>query len=299
MDLGHFKTHNKFRRTLTGGVCEAHAVFLDEIFKSNAAVLNLQLTMLEERQYADQSGTYELPLRMVVSASNEFPQDESLGALYDRFLFRDRVQYIADRGNKRALLMAKASVAKKAQKFVPPCTITVDEWDAIAESVDAVTIPGAMIDKLLDFCDLLAKDGIVLSDRRSVKVLRALKAAAWLDGDSEVGLDALQVLRFCAWDTPEEQEKVLAACKTLDRSSTRKALDLIDGAIRTFRNMPQEPVARRNALGEVLVQMQEATANVKAMDDAGQFSKRGQAKVHRRMRELAEAGAAIKAAVRL
>lgn len=289
MDLAHFKKHNVFRRALANGACDAHGLFLDEIFKANGALLNTLLTLLEERQYADQSGSMSVPLRMAVSASNEFPQEAVLAALYDRFLFRCRVNYIALRGNKRDLLLRKAGQAKVAQAFTPPCTITVQEWDTIAADVDTVTVPEALIDKLLDFQNQLAKDGMLMSDRRSVKVLRAIKAAAWLDGDAEATVDHLHVLRFCAWDTPEELEKVNAAVKTLERSATRTALDEIDAALRTFNALPTEPNARNEALGNALTAITTTGHAIKARIAAGEFTKRGVEKVTRRAAELKKA----------
>lgn len=299
MDLGHFKTANQYRRVLGNGAADAHGLFLDEIFKANGALLNTLLTLLEERLYADQSGQHTVPLRMCVSASNEFPQEDVLAALYDRFLFRDRVAYITGRDNKRTLLCHKAATAKKAQSFTPPCTITVDEWDAIAADVDAVTMPEALIDKFLDFQDLLSKDGIVMSDRRSVKVLRAIKAAAWLDGESEASVDHLFVLRFCAWDTPEEQEKVLAAIKTLDRSVTRNALDQIDAALRAYRAMPTETKARNEALGSVISLITKTGKDIVEKRKTGAFSKRGIGKLDRRMAELQTAYKDLESQVRI
>lgn len=299
MDLAHFKSHNAFRRVLTGGAADAHGLFLDEIFKANGALLNTLLTLLEERQFADQSGTHQVPLRMAVSASNEFPQEDVLGALYDRFLYRDRVNYIDARDSKRKLLAAKAGLAKAAQGFAPPCKITIEEWDAIAADVDRVTIPEAIVEQLLDFQDALKVDGIVMSDRRLVKVLRALKAAAWLDGETEAGVDHLQVLRFTAWDTPSERETVIANCRALDRSATRETLDDIDAAMRSFRELPRNPEERNSEIGKVMSRIVAAGKRAKAAREEGRFSKRGAAKVDRRMAELRDVHQKLMGEVRL
>lgn len=300
MDLGHFKTHNAYKRVLGGGAASATGLFLDEIFKSNAAVLNTLLTLLEERQYSDQAhGQITVPLRFCCSASNEFPQEEILSALYDRFLFRDRVRYIQSRDAKRRLLSAKASTAKVNQKFTPPCTLTVEEWDRIAADVDKVELPEGLIDKFLDFQDLLARDGIVLSDRRSVKVLRAIKASAWLDGDAVATVDHLFVLRFCCWDTPEEQEKVQAACAKLEKSATRAALDEIDAALRVYRDLPVETEARNRELGNALALIVKTGKDIGKKKKAGAFGKRAQEKIGRRMAELQAAYKDLESQVRI
>jgi MoxR-like ATPase len=299
MDLAAFQAERVFKRVLKNGAADCHGLFLDEIFKSNGALLNTLLTLLEERQFSDGSGSVTVPLRMCVSASNEFPQEEVLAALYDRFLFRYRVRYIEHRSNKRRLLVAKASQAKKAQKFVPPCKITVDEWDTVAAEVDTVTIPDALVDKLLDFSDSLSKDGMVMSDRRSVKVLRAIKASAWLDGETSASVDHLQVLRYCAWDTPEEQIKVEAACQSLEKSGTRDCLDAIDSALRAFRSMPLDPEARTASLGTTVAAIKKAGEYVKGKYQGGELSARGKAKIERRMVELREAYRALESEIRI
>jgi len=301
MDLGHFKTHNQYQRVLPGGAAAATGLFLDEIFKANAAVLNTLLTLLEERQYEDQGhGRVDVPLRMAVAASNEFPQEDVLAALYDRFLFRDQVQPIQARVNQKRLILSRVSKSKAAQKFVPPCSLTVAEWDRIREDVEAVEVPEGVVDKFLDFRELLAKDGITISDRRSVKLWQAVKASAWLDGEAEASVDHLFVLRFICWDTPEEREKVIAACQKLDKSATREALNQIDEALRAYRNLPTEHGEHRNReLNKALVLIIQTGKAVAAKRRDGAFTKRADAKVGRRIDELTAAYRDIESQVQL
>jgi MoxR-like ATPase len=287
MDLGHFKSHNVYRRVLGGGAAAATGLFLDEIFKSNSAVLNTLLTLLEERQYSDQgNGTVNVPLRFCCSASNEFPQEEILAALYDRFLFRNQVQSIQSEDNLVKLILSRVSKRKAAQKFAPPCTITVEEWDRIRDSVEDVVVSEALVRKYAEFKRLLDAEGIVISDRRSVKLWLGVKAAAWLDGDTEATVDHLHVLRFICWHTPEQREKVLAACNKLDKSATKAALDEIDAALRTYRSLPTETSARDAALGPTLTLITKTGKAISAKRKAGAFGKRAAEKIGRRMAEL-------------
>jgi MoxR-like ATPase len=236
LDLRRFQHEGVVTRVAAGGLCEAEVVFLDETFKGNSLVLNSLLTLLEERQYEDQAGRRELPVRAVFGASNEFPEDESLGALWDRFLVRDMVAYIESDETWTHLLLAKATLDKASQRFVPPCRISLDEWDAVAAEVDAVTIDRAVIDAFRGVKSKLAAEGIVISDRRAVKALRLLKAAAWLDGEPAVTLDHLQALRFALWSTADERIKVLAVLATVERSEAGKLFVEIDGVLRRFRD---------------------------------------------------------------
>src|SRR5580765_757189 len=73
-----------------GMLPEASLVFLDELLNANSAILNSLLTVLNERVFRRGRETRRLPLLMVVGASNRLPEDDTLGALFDRFLLRVR-----------------------------------------------------------------------------------------------------------------------------------------------------------------------------------------------------------------
>ena len=87
VDIAAFR-EGHYRRNTAGMLPEAEIVFLDEIFKSNSAILNALLTLLNERKFVSGSDTIECPLISVFGASNEVPTDETLGAIFDRFLLR-------------------------------------------------------------------------------------------------------------------------------------------------------------------------------------------------------------------
>src|SRR5260370_40402019 len=69
---------------------EAELVFLDEVFKSNSAILNALLTLLNERRLTSGGQVLSSPLISAFGASNEVPSDDALTAIYDRFLVRIR-----------------------------------------------------------------------------------------------------------------------------------------------------------------------------------------------------------------
>src|SRR5262245_51812449 len=79
--------------TVTSGMLpEAEFAFLDELFNANSAILNNLLTVLNERLYRRGREVVRLPLLSLFSASNHLPEDDALGALFDRFLLRCRVE---------------------------------------------------------------------------------------------------------------------------------------------------------------------------------------------------------------
>src|SRR5580704_10335040 len=89
----------------TGMLPEAEFVFLDELFNANSAILNNLLTVLNERVYRRGAEVHQLPLLSLFAASNALPEDESLRALFDRFLLRCHIENL-DREAMPRLLSA-------------------------------------------------------------------------------------------------------------------------------------------------------------------------------------------------
>ena len=87
VDIAAFRD-GVYRRNTAGMMPEAEIVFLDEVFKSNSAILNALLTLLNERKFTSGGQVIKCPLISVFAASNEVPSDETLTAIFDRFLVR-------------------------------------------------------------------------------------------------------------------------------------------------------------------------------------------------------------------
>src|SRR5687768_10538706 len=87
VDIAAFR-EGHYRRNTAGMLPEAEIVFLDEVFKSNSAILNALLTLLNERKFTSGGQVLRVPLISVFAASNEVPGDETLNAIFDRFLLR-------------------------------------------------------------------------------------------------------------------------------------------------------------------------------------------------------------------
>src|SRR6188472_3900601 len=76
----------RYIRREQGKLPTARLAFLDEIFKSNSAILNILLTIINERKFY-QDGTPEaVPLKILFAATNEVPEQGELAALKDRFV---------------------------------------------------------------------------------------------------------------------------------------------------------------------------------------------------------------------
>src|SRR5262245_17838855 len=87
VDIKAFR-EGTFVRRVEAMLPDAEIVFLDEIFKSNSAILNALLSILNERRFFTGSATIKVPLCSLYGATNEVPNDDALGAIFDRFLVR-------------------------------------------------------------------------------------------------------------------------------------------------------------------------------------------------------------------
>jgi MoxR-like ATPase len=89
VSVSKLKDEDVYERCVEGFLPEATVVFLDEIWKAGPAIQNALLTVINERIYQNGRHTIQLPMKMLIAASNELPaEDEGLEALWDRFLVR-------------------------------------------------------------------------------------------------------------------------------------------------------------------------------------------------------------------
>lgn len=274
---------DRAERSTAGMLPDTEVAFLDETFKGNASVLNAMLSVLNERLYKGQP----CPLRFAVGASNELPDEDILAALYDRFLVRYVVDYVAGETNWIDMLAARPT-------FTAPCTLTLAEWDAAVADVRNVTVPRAVLEQLLKLKKQLADEGIVASDRRWIQLMGLLQAAAWLDGEPAVCLDHLGVLRHGLWTKPEERDKVNAILAAVDKSAVKRALDTIDGALRLYANRPADQAEYYKQVPELADALIKAAKDVKLMAQTG-LSKAALRRIEPRMAELKAAHESVKA----
>ena len=162
----------------TGMLPEADIAFLDEVFLGSTAILNTMLGLLNERVFRRGHTRITCPLRICVGASNALPQEESLAAFADRFLVRVFVDSIPDT-RLEELLEGGWSLSN-----IPLVeTASIADLDTLSEAVRTADMT-AVRPLLAQAIRLLRHNGIVLSDRRVVKIQRLLAAAAVLAGRS-------------------------------------------------------------------------------------------------------------------
>lgn len=193
-----------------GMLPEAALVFLDELLNANSAILNSLLTVLNERVFRRGKETRPLPTLMVIGASNRLPDDDALGALFDRFLMRVRCDNVpADRLPE----VLDAGWQLDLGRVAPERKMRIDDLRRLHKLLGDVDLSAAR-PVFTEAVRRLRQAGIAVSDRRAVKLQRLAAASALICGRWQAMRADLWVLRYI-WDTEEQQEVIAAIADDL------------------------------------------------------------------------------------
>jgi len=216
--------NDKFKRITDNKLPEAEIAFLDEIFKCNEPTLNILLPLINEKLFFNDGCPTEVPLITLFAASNEFPEEDSLMALYDRMMFRMYVGYIGDTENKMAMFKG---FLNNNQNQVQITKITLEELKLLRSAIDKIEIEDSLLNEYISLMNALLQDGIIISDRRQNECLKVLRASALLDKRNKVELRDFQSLRDVLWNEIEDIEKIDKILRERVVSPYKKEYNLI------------------------------------------------------------------------
>lgn len=207
VDIAAFR-EGRYQRRTEGMLPQAEIVFLDEVFKSNSAILNALLSLLNERRFTSGGQVMKVPLLSAFGASNEVPTDETLTAIFDRFILRIRsdnldayhFQGLLEKGIENEIMgLTDAEVAPMA---------TAQELSALHRNFgERMRFREAFFSAYKGLVFQIRAEGVSLSDRRVVKLLKLFAASAYLDGRSEPDAGDFFVLKH-VWNN-EDQAAIL------------------------------------------------------------------------------------------
>ncbi|MGL6076481.1 MAG: AAA family ATPase [Fimbriiglobus sp.] len=216
----------KYIRRKEGKLPTAKLVFLDEIFKSNSAILNILLTIINEKKFYQDGIPEPVPLRVMFAATNEIPEQGELAALKDRFVLKvqsrsvqdDHFTELIDAGlqgesykglNQKPWAEGHASLDDflKANRYLTHL-FSQRTPDAKGEEVNdrELFFPAEVFREFQRLVKTLVReDKIFISDRKLVKLYKLFRVRAWLFSGGTVSLDDLRLLAYLG-ETHQEIE---------------------------------------------------------------------------------------------
>jgi MoxR-like ATPase len=212
VDIGAFR-QGRYERRTEGMLPEAEVVFLDEVFKSNSAILNALLTLLNERRYTSGGHSLRCPLLSAFGASNEVPGDETLTAIYDRFILRIRNDNL-DAYHFQDLLQKGLDheVLQITDAQVQPLVAARELAELQRGLLQRTRFGEEFFSQYKGLVFQIRAEGVSLSDRRVVKLLKLFAASAYLDGRAQPDASDFFVLKH-VWNN-EDQAQILEAIVT-------------------------------------------------------------------------------------
>lgn len=208
--------NDQYVRNTAGYLPSASIAFLDEIFKSNSAILNSLLTILNERKFDNGNQRVPIPLMCVVAASNELPESEELDALYDRFLFRKQVYSVSDTSIDKLLALTPPTIVAggataMAASYCDDDKITSSLISSLHSQLSKVRLSpevASLIKKLRVYLRDENDPPIYLSDRRLVKIVNMLKIVSIVHNRKVVSPVDCLLLSHILWFHPEDQQRI-------------------------------------------------------------------------------------------
>ena len=223
LSIQELKDNGRYVRLTEGYLPTAQVVFLDEIWKAGPAILNTLLTVVNEKTFKNGSDIERVPMRLLVSASNELPDEDSgLEALYDRMLVRVFVNRIQNKQNFKSMLTTGTSQEAVIPKGLAITDIEYHQWQ---KELDKLELTDNSFNKLYELKTMLeetvkkqgsaSESDLYVSDRRWKKAVKLLKASAFFSGRDSVNPLDIMLLQDCLWHSPESRDVVRSVVKDL------------------------------------------------------------------------------------
>lgn len=222
----------RYLRRIQGKLPTAKLVFLDEIFKSNSAILNTLLTIINERKFYQDGVPLPVQLKILFGAANEIPEHTELGALRDRFCLKASCHSVQethffeliDAGlegqlnqtlNRKPWAEGHASLQDflKAHLYLSRLMARKDLCTDGKETSDRdLFFREDLLNEMRRVLRTIARENhVFISDRKIIKIYRLIRTYAWVLHGGAVEREDLRLLSYLG-DTREEvdvlEEKV-------------------------------------------------------------------------------------------
>jgi MoxR-like ATPase len=217
IDINQLREGRYLRRE-QGKLPTARLAFLDEIFKSNSAILNILLTIINEKKFYQDGVPQPVRLRVMFAATNEVPEQGELAALKDRFVLKaesrsvqdDYFADLIDAGlqsevhrslNQKPWMEGHCTLEDilKANRYL---TMQFGRRQRGGRNEDQgdrqLFFPAEVFKEFQRLVKTLVhgQDPIFISDRKLVKLYKLFRIRAWLFTGGTVSYDDLRLLTY-------------------------------------------------------------------------------------------------------
>src|SRR5262245_12802639 len=206
----------RYIRREQGKLPTARLAFLDEIFKSNSAILNILLTIINERKFYQDGQPQPVRLRVLFAATNEIPEQSELAALKDRFCLKaesrsvqeNHFTELVDAGiqgevyknlNQKPWMEDHATLEDvlKASRYLTYLFGRRHRAGREEQNDRQVYFPAEVFDEFQRLVKALVReDKIFISDRKLVKLYKLFRVRSWLFTGGTVSRDDLRLLAY-------------------------------------------------------------------------------------------------------
>ncbi|MEW6708743.1 MAG: AAA family ATPase [Candidatus Riflebacteria bacterium] len=211
VDIQQLK-EGKYLRKVEGHLPTSKIAFLDEIFKANSAILNVLLTVINERKYYQEGKPLPVPLVCMFAASNEIPDFGEFDALKDRFIIKAETMPVRDSCFHeliRSGIKFEARSHNREKPWRSDCTL--DDFVLIHDYLVSTVLPAAierddrnllgderMTTAFKALISVLADElKVEITDRKLIKLYKLILTQAFIFNGGNVTREELKILCFC------------------------------------------------------------------------------------------------------
>lgn len=253
---------DRYQRLTKHYLPEASIAFIDEIFKSNSAILNSLLTLLNEREFDNGATRVKTPLISVIAASNELPDEQGLEALYDRFLLRYEVKPVSDEGFDSLLNLTQAKTSVTDFK-----AISLQDIQQLKTKSSNISLDKQAHNIIHGLRKYLQKKDIYISDRRWRKAFNLLQIAAFTNEQSSINQWDCVLLTHLMWQSPEQIDELNEWFKMQLNLDIESAVKRIEKLVKAWEAQLDEDsdkhTQKTNSHGEYLYTSPEGKATTR------------------------------------
>jgi MoxR-like ATPase len=211
VDIQELKT-GRYLRKVEGHLPTAKIAFLDEIFKANSAILNMLLTVINERKYYQEGKPIPVPLVCMFAASNEIPDFGEFDALKDRFIIKAETLPVRDTCFSELIRMGVSFETRTYNREKPwKSDCTLEDFQLVHDYMISTVLPAAieredrrllgderMTTAFKALVSVLADElKVEITDRKLIKLYKLILTQAFIFNGGNVSRDDLKILCYC------------------------------------------------------------------------------------------------------